>query len=240
MASAWRTTTRAQFHPPQVDGQAPAVTESSFPTPTTNASEPYLAREVSSVQLLIKGKNVELTEGMRAVVEKKLGRLDRYLDTVRQTDVEIAREKTKSAGERYAVQVTMFANGSILRGEERAHDVSAAVDAVVDVMQRRLTQYKGKLQRRGRGGATIREAADEVSQPGAVDELEEGEEESSSELMRIKRISIKPMSVEEAAEQMELLGHDFFLFLNSSNNAISVLYERRGGGHGLIEADLGA
>ncbi|MHB1131746.1 MAG: ribosome hibernation-promoting factor, HPF/YfiA family [Chloroflexota bacterium] len=190
------------------------------------------------MQLLIKGKNVELTDSMRAVVEKKLGRLERYADSVRQTDVEVTQEKTKAASDRYTVQVTMIANGAILRAEERAQDVSAAVDAVVEVMQRRLTHFKGKLQRRGRG-VPLRETMAEESSAGEAAEAENVEdEEEGARVVRTKRIAIKPMSVEEAADQMELLGHDFFLFLNSSSDTIGVLYRRRGGDYGLIESEL--
>jgi len=135
----------------------------------------------------------------------------------------------------------MFANGTILRGEERGQDVVAAVDSVVDVMQRRLSHFKGKLYRRGRGtvpkealAEAVANAAPEATEP------EDAEEPHEPRVVRVKRVAMKPMSVAEAADQMELLGHDFFLFFNSSTNTISVVYHRHGGDYGLIEAELGA
>lgn len=195
------------------------------------------------MQLLIKGKNLEISDPVRAHVEKKLSRLDRYLDTIAQAEVEISMEKTKAAADRYVVEVTMRANGTILRGEEKAGDIHSAVDSVVDVMQRRLTRFKERIQRRGRG-TVARDAANAV-EPTAVsaaDESidEEDREQTAGRIVRTKLVSLKPMSESEAAEQMELLGHDFFLFFNSSNNNVAVIYRRHDGDYGLIESDMGA
>jgi putative sigma-54 modulation protein len=190
------------------------------------------------MQLLVRGKNVDVSDAMRTHVEKKLGRLDRYLDAVSQTEVEISLEKTKAASDRYAVQVTMLANGNIIRGEERAQDVPSAVDAVVDVLQRRLVGFKEKHSRRSR--TTAKEALAEALITSSADDNAEIGEVQEVQVARIKRVAIKPMSVDEAAEQMELLGHDFFLFYNAASNLTSVIYRRRTGDYGLIEAELGA
>lgn len=193
------------------------------------------------MQLLIKGKNFDVTEAMRAHVERKLGRLDRYLDSISRTEVELSTEKTRAASDRYTVQVTMLTNGTILRGEERGQDIIAAVDSVVDVMQRRLSHYKGKLYRRGRGAVPKEALAEAVADTEAeAAEPEEASEPQEARVVRIKRVAMKPMSVAEAADQMELLGHDFFLFHNSTTNMTSLIYRRHGGDYGLIEADLGA
>lgn len=193
------------------------------------------------MQLLIKGKNLEISDPVRAHVEKKLSRLDRYLDTIAQTEVEISMEKTKAAADRYVVEVTMLANGTILRGEEKAGDIHSAVDSVVDVMQRRLTRFKERIQRRGRG-TVARDAANAV-EPTAVsmadETTDEDREQTAGWIVRTKLVSLKPMSETEAAEQMELLGHDFFLFFNSSNNNVAVIYRRHDGNYGLIESDMG-
>jgi putative sigma-54 modulation protein len=193
------------------------------------------------MQLLIKGKNLEVTDAVRAHVSKKLNRLDRYLDSISQTEVEISMEKTKAATDRYVVEVTMMANGTILRGEEKAGDIHSAVDTVVDVMQRRLTRFKERLQRRGRGasrGAPIEEPETDVW---SEEETPEGEAAARArpQVVRTKTISLKPMSEEEAGEQMDLLGHDFFLFANASTNRIAVIYRRNDGDYGLIESDIG-
>lgn len=195
------------------------------------------------MQLLIKGKNIELSEKMRDYVEKKLGRLDRYLDNITQTEVEVSMEKTRAATDRYVVEVTMIANGSILRGEEKSADVYSAVDSVLDVMQRRVTRYKEKLYQRGRNNALKASQAEQspTAEELALDEeMEEEEVWSEPRIVRTKRVAIKPMSEVEAAEQMELLGHDFFLFYNSSTDKINLLYRRRDGDYGMMEPELGA
>lgn len=194
------------------------------------------------MQLLIKGKNLEVTDAVRAHVNKKLSRLDRYLDTISQTEVEISREKTRAATDRYVVEVTMTANGTILRGEEKSGDIHSAVDTVVDVMQRRLTRFKERLHRRGRGSARSTEGEGEAAEGWLDEEAPEGTGAGAApkpRLVRTKTISLKPMSEEEAGEQMELLGHDFFLFSNASTNRIAVIYRRNDGDFGLIESDIG-
>ncbi|MHB1415469.1 MAG: ribosome hibernation-promoting factor, HPF/YfiA family [Chloroflexota bacterium] len=200
------------------------------------------------MQLLIKGKNIELTEAMRAHVEKKVGRLDRFLDNITQTEVEVSNEKTRAATDRFVVEVTMFTNGTILRGEEKAGDVFSAVDSVLDVMQRRLTRYKEKLYKRGRHSTlrdqavqeAIQEAIGPVSVALAAEDEEMDDDEYVPRLVRTKRVAVKPMSEAEAAEQMELLGHDFFLFYNASTDKVSVIYRRHDGDYGLLEPELGA
>ncbi len=193
------------------------------------------------MQLLIKGKNIEVNDAVRAHVEKKLGRLDRYLDFITQAEVEVSREKTKAATDRYVVEVTMRANGTILRGEEKAADVYSAVDSVVDVMQRRLTRFKEKLQQRGRNAVAKAAIAEEQAAALPAETPAEGEEAAAEpRVARTKLVAIKPMSESEAAEQMELLGHDFFLFYNASTDRIGVLYRRHDGNYGLIEGELGA
>ncbi|MHB9091694.1 MAG: ribosome hibernation-promoting factor, HPF/YfiA family, partial [Chloroflexota bacterium] len=188
------------------------------------------------MQLTVKSKNLEIKDPIRAHVEKKLGRLDRYMDSIATTEVEISMEKTKAAVDRYVVEVTMLANGSILRGEEKAADVYSAIDSVVDVMQRRLTRFKEKTQHRGRGGLTIREGQEAPVEPSAAEDAEAREARLRPHIVRTKVVSVKPMSEEEAEEQMELLGHDFFLFFNASSNRIGVLYLRHDGDYGLLEA----
>ncbi len=193
------------------------------------------------MQLLIKGKNIEVNDTIRAHVEKKLSRLDRYLDFISQAEVEVSREKTKAATDRYVVEVTMRANGTILRGEEKAADLYSAVDSVVDVMQRRLTRFKEKLQQRGRNAMAKEALAEEQASAAPAEVSAEGEPVTvEPRVARTKLVSIKPMSESEAAEQMELLGHDFFLFYNSSTDRIGVLYRRHDGNYGLIEGELGA
>lgn len=185
------------------------------------------------MQIVVKGKNVEVTEALRSYVEKKIGRLDRYLDHITECTVELAREMTKSAQARDVVQVTMLARGAILRAEERAGDMYAGIDTVFDTMHRQLVRYKERSQR-GRGLGAGRAF---VGESELAPEEMTGEEEQPN-IERVKRFAMKPMAAEEALGQMELLGHDFFVFFNMDRNAFNVLYRRQQGGYGLIEPIL--
>lgn len=180
------------------------------------------------MQLIITGKNVEITEWLRAYVEKKVGKLDRYLPTIDEARVELSVEKTKSAQDRQVVQVTLRSNGKILRAEEKSADMFASIDAALDKMYRQIARLKGKQRRRGRPS------------PGEMPPIPiPSEEEEETEIVRVKRFRVNPMEEEEAIEQMELLGHDFFIFLNVRTNRLSVLYRRRDGNYGLLEPELG-
>jgi len=189
------------------------------------------------MQIVVKGKNVEVTEALRSYVEKKIGRLDRYLDHISECTVELTREMTKSAQARHVVQVTMLANGTILRAEERAGDMYAGIDTVVDTMHRQLVRFKERLHR-ARSRTSLRVMGTEPAL--TPEELARGEEEEEGlpHIARVKRFEMKPMTAEEAASQMELIGHDFFVFYNADRNAFNVLYRREEGGYGLIEPVL--
>jgi putative sigma-54 modulation protein len=178
------------------------------------------------VELVITSRNLEVNDSLRALVRPKIERLARYLEFVREGEVEIAHERTRTAGDRYVVQVTLHANGVIIRAEERAADIRSAVDAVTDKLQIQLTRYKERLQQRkgdglrGVQGSTAPEATPES-------------------VVRVKRFTVKPMDVDEAVEQMELLGHDFFVFADASDGRINVLYRRADGQYGLLQPELG-
>ena len=188
--------------------------------------------------LVVKGKNTDVSEGQRAYVEAKLGKLDRYLPNISVAEVEITREKTRSANERHVIQVTLTVNGTVLRAQEKAADFRSAVDSVADVVQRQIDRYKGKRWFSKERGPSAREVA---SGEEALTEAEAPteEEEGGPRIVRVKRFAMKPMSPEEAVDQMELLGHSFFVFLNQQTDQVSVLYRREDGDYGLIEPQLG-
>ncbi len=179
------------------------------------------------MQLIIKGKNVEVTDWLRQYVEKKIGKLDRYLPTITEARVELSVEKAKSAQDRQVVQVTVRSNGAILRAEERSDDMFASIDSVLDKMYRQIARYKGKRYGRGR-----------APQGERVPLEEEREEEEPPRIVRVKRFALTPMDQDEAIEQMELLGHDFFVFFNVEDNAVNVVYRRRDGHYGLLQPEL--
>jgi putative sigma-54 modulation protein len=187
--------------------------------------------------LVIKGKNVEVNDQLRSYVTKKLGKLDRYLDNILSAQVELSAEKTRSTETRQVVQVTVDANGTILRGEEKAADMYAAVDAVTDKMERQIKRYKERLYHRGKmaaGRSPTPPSLAEAVMPEEAEVAEEEEEEEEGRIVRTKMIDLKPMSAEEAIEQMELLGHNFFVFLNTENDGINVVYKRLDGNYGLL------
>jgi putative sigma-54 modulation protein len=185
----------------------------------------------------VKGKHFEVTDALRQRVQQKLGRLERYLDTVAEAQVELARESTRSATDRYVVQVTLWASGVVVRGEQKAGDVYQALDAVFDVLQERLVRFKEKHYRRT--GRRRPERIGQLLAPPVEEEPEALEDEADERLsiVRVKRTPIKPMPAEEAIEQLELLGHDFYVFLDSTTERVSVLYRRRDGGYGLIQPE---
>lgn len=181
------------------------------------------------MELQITGKNIELTPEVRHYIERKLSKMSRHLSNIMKSDVEIFEEKTKSPQQHYVVQVTVDSNGTLLRGEERAKDLFAAIDKVSTVMNRQVEHYKGKMLARSHGNSSIRT---ELGQ--AV----ETESDPEPKVVKVKRFAIKPMTVTEAADQMELLGHDFFLFRNADTEELNLLYRRRDGNYGLIEPEV--
>lgn len=183
------------------------------------------------MDLQITGKNIELSPDARGYIERKLGKLNRHLPNILESKVEITGEKTKAPQQRYVVQVTVNSKGTLLRGEERAEDLYGAVDKVVDVMDRQIAHFKGKRFKKGRGTSFARGVG---SQPAKV----ETEAAEIARVTRVKRFAIRPMSVDEAIDQMELLGHDFFLFFNSEEKELNLVYRRRDGNYGVIQPVL--
>ena len=173
---------------------------------------------------------MEIPQDIESYVQKKVGKLTRYLPDISEAKVEIHEENTRAPQHRYTVQVTLSSRGVILRGEERGEGVRAAIDTVADVLERQIEKYKGKLQHKERGHSLTRQAAEEnIAREKPV---------SLPEVVRVKRFAVKPMSIREASEQMELLGHSFFLFVNSNNDRLCLLYRRDDGNYGLIEPEL--
>jgi putative sigma-54 modulation protein len=177
------------------------------------------------------GKNIEITPQIEDYVQKKTERLTRYLPQIDEAKVEITESKTKSPDDRVTVQITVRSKGSLLRAEEKDANVNPAIDKVVDTLARQISRYKGKFVKKGKGGSIGEKIAE-------AEENAQNQKEVVPEIVRVKRFFVKSLSVDEAAEQMELLGHDFFLFLNNDSGVINVLYRRKDGNYGLIEPEL--
>lgn len=179
------------------------------------------------------GRNMEVTKRLNDYVTKKVSKLDRYLNGIEDARVDLSYVRSaRSAADRQVAQITLRGKGFILRTEERADDIFAAVDTALDKMQRQIERFKGKRYR-GRGDGR---PASEVAVAPAAEEEEQG----ASLIVRRKRFQLTPMDENEAIEQMGLLGHEsFFVFFNVNTNAVNVLYRRRDGRFGLIEPEFG-
>ncbi len=186
------------------------------------------------MEVTIRGRNIEVTPRLQEYVEKKAGKLDRYLPTITEAHMELAAEKTRSSQDRQVAQLTIRSRGTILRAEERNHDLFTAIDAVLDKMYHRIARYKGKRQDRTR--TTTEEAG--VEELGEAVPVTVEPEEATGQIVRIKRFRLVSVNPEEAIEQMELLGHDFYVFYNAEEGPIQVLYRRGDGTYGLIQPEL--
>ena len=181
------------------------------------------------MELQITGKNIEVSPALRSYIERKLSKLGHHLPNIIEAKVEITEEKTKSPQHHFVAQVTINSSGTLLRGEERGDDLFTAIDRVEAVLNRQIEHYKGKLYDKGRGSSLARGQFNqemEMTQP-------------TGRVTKVKRFAIKPMSVAEAIDQMELLGHDFFLFFNADSEELNLIYRRNDGNYGLIEPELG-
>ena len=192
------------------------------------------------MQLVLKGKNFIISDRIREYVEKKVGKLDRYLPDIDETRVEITEEKTKSAKDRKIVQITLRTSGTILRAEERGEAIYACIDAVTEKIQRQIARYKGKRIDRWQGQNNKRKEMEEMGlmpelDPEIMDALAE---ENERKIVRTKRFTALPMDQDEAVEQMELLGHDFFVFYNADLGRINVLYRRADNNYGLLDPEV--
>lgn len=175
------------------------------------------------MRITISGKNIEITDGLRSAVEKKLSKLERYFNP----DVE-AHATLSVQNYRHIIEVIIPFGGAILRGEESNTDMYAAIDLVADKMERQVRRHKNKLDSRKYGDSVRFQAIPEFKDYKA-------NEPKEPEIVRTKKFAIKPMSEEEAVLQMELLGHSFFVFQNGDSNQVNVVYKRKDGNYGLIE-----
>jgi putative sigma-54 modulation protein len=180
------------------------------------------------MKFIVKGKGIEVTDHLRDYVEGKLGKLDRYLSTISEARIELSTEKTKSSQDRQVAQVTIRANRAILRAEERTGDIFTSVDMVMDKIKRQIDRYKSKRRDKSRGGPAVQ----------AVPPEDQDVADTQGNIVRVKRFQVTPMDPEEAIEQMELLGHDFFVFFNVDEGQLNVIYSRHDGNYGLLQPEM--
>lgn len=171
------------------------------------------------------GKNMEITDALRDVTQKKIGKLDKYFQKDIEGNVTFSSEKNRKI-----IEVTINLPGTIIRAEESTDDMYASIDRAVDVLERQIRKYKTRLQKRYQNNDTIRF---ENVMPLPVEDDSE-----RPRLVKKKKFGLKPMSSEEAILQMELLRHNFFLFMDADNEGVSIVYKRKDGNYGLIEPEL--
>ena len=186
---------------------------------------------------VIRGRNLEVSDGTRGYIIRKLERMDRRLNNIGEAKMELVHEETRSQQDRIVAQMTLNCNGTILRGQERGPTINAAVDAVADALDQRIRRLRGKMYRSEQTKTSGKAMSTrEMQAPEPSDEDEDFME--IEEVTRVKRFAMKPMAVDEAVEEMELLGHDFFFFFNIVTGEYNVLYHRGNGGYGLLEPEL--
>lgn len=188
------------------------------------------------MELTINGHHMEVTERIQSYVEKKTERLDRYMPNLMDVRVDLTEESfARNANERQVAQITVRDNrGTILRAEERSNDLFAALDTVMDKLYRQISRYRGKKQRRWRNADNQEEMLLGEPLP-----FEEDYDHGEAKVVREKRFAVRPMTTEEAIDQLELLGHDFYVFYNAEEDGINVVYQRRDRNYGLIMPELG-
>ncbi|MBS1195819.1 MAG: ribosomal subunit interface protein [Actinobacteria bacterium] len=181
------------------------------------------------MEVHVRGKRMSVGDDLRRFAEDKVGRSARVFDDAGAIDVEFTDESNpRQADERCRVEITTKAGGHLVRVEAAAFDHRSALDLAVDKLERQLSRLKERQVARYRRGGDkqLNSASESVEETGGTAELR---------IERVKQFAVKPMTLEEAALQMELLGHSFYLFLNAESGQYSVLYRRRGGSLGLIE-----
>lgn len=170
----------------------------------------------------ISGKNIEVTEALKNIVMDKLGKLERYFTPETEIIVTMSVEK-----ERQKIEVTIPVKGNIIRSEQVSNDMYVSIDLVEEVIERQLRKYKNKIIQKQQEGSNFRKEFIE----------KESEDPEEVKIIRIKQFGMKPMYPEDACIQMELLGHNFFVFRNAETEEVNVVYKRKGNTYGLIEPE---
>lgn len=174
------------------------------------------------MRYIIVGKNIEVTDGLKTTVENKLTKLERYFTP--DTEVHVTFDVEK---DRQKIEITIPLKGNIVRAEQTSNDMYVSIDLVIDIIERQLRKYKNKIIQKKQSSGFF--------QPSFIEEETDDEE---IKIFRSKRFAVKPMDAEEACLQMEMLGHDFYVFKNVDTNEVNVVYKRKGHTYGLIEPEF--
>ena len=189
---------------------------------TKNLVNKYLEGMIS-MKFIIVGRNIEVTPGLRAAVEEKIGKLDKYFNPDTEVHVTLSVEK-----DRQKIEVTIPVKGSIIRSEQVSNDMYVSIDLVEEIIERQLKKYKNKIVDKQQAVASFSKAYVENDYT----------DDEEIKIVRTKKFDIKPMYPEDACIQMELLGHSFFVFCNAETDQVNVVYKRKGDTYGLIEPEV--
>lgn len=186
------------------------------------------------MQITVKGKGTQVTDSLRDYAEKKIGKLAEFFNNIQKAEVTLDVHKIADKFKSQVAEVTVWTSGKMVRAADGAADMYAAIDQVFDKLERQIEKHKEKLQKESR---RIGEKTKEKLREAFGAELV-AKEPVGPVVVKVKRFAMTPLTPEEAAEEMELLGHDFFMFHNSKTNEINTIYRRRTGNYGLIEPEL--
>ena len=175
------------------------------------------------MRYIISGKNINVTEGLKAAIHDKIGKLEKYFTADTEAHITLSVEK-----DRQKIEVTIPVKGSIIRSEQVSNDMYVSIDLVEEVIERQLKKYRTKLIDQKQGAGNFKQEF--------IDK--EFEEEDEIKIIRTKKFDMKPMYPEDACIQMELLGHNFFVFHNAETEDVNVVYKRKGNTYGLIEPEF--
>lgn len=175
------------------------------------------------MDIKIRAQNLDLTEKIKGYSSEKVSKLDRFFDQIIEAEVELISSKNPSISDKQTVEVTLFTKGHIVRAKESSTDIFASVDLVVEKLERQLKKYKDKMYKSAQRHNHSKE------------ESLAGESAGNNRIVKRKQVVMKPMTPEEAAMQLDLLGHQFFVFTNSDTEEVNVVYKRKDSNYGLIE-----
>ena len=184
------------------------------------------------MRLQVKGRHVEVTDALFSYAERKLGKLARHLSDESRLELELIVEHNPSIHEKQVAEATIWTKGPVLRARESSTDMYASIDLVSEKLERQVKRYRDRRTRRHAHHEAVHKAP-------AAEAVATLPEEDEAVIVKTKQFIMKPMSVEEATEQLELIGHDFFVFVNAETDETNVIYRRRDGNHGLIEPARG-
>lgn len=188
------------------------------------------------MKLVIHGKNIEITDAIREYVHQKIEKaVNHFQNLTTEIDIHLSVARNPRITPKQAAEVTIYTNGSVIRAEESSESLYASIDLVADKIARQLRKYKERRQDKKTQAQPTRVVAGVEDQPVVTDLIGDRTPELPSEVVRTKYFAMPPMTIEEALEQLQMVGHDFYMFCNSQTSEINVIYERNHGGYGVIQ-----